>query len=70
MQSATEKHYTVQEIAKLWLVSQDTVRSLFRDVPGVLKIIRPATRFKRGYTSFRVPESILQAVHARLRKVA
>ncbi len=68
--SPTEKHFTIQEIAKLWQLSEDTVRNLFRDVPGVLKITRTETRFKRGYTSFRIPESVLQTVHAKLRKVA
>jgi hypothetical protein len=68
--SALERHYTTVEVAKLWQVSPDTVRSLFRDIPGVLKITRPETRFKRSYTSFRIPESVLQAVHAKLRKAA
>jgi hypothetical protein len=68
--SALERHYTTIEVAKLWQVSPDTVRSIFRDVPGVLKITRPETRFKRSYTSFRIPESVLQSVHAKLRRAA
>lgn len=68
--SALERHYTTTEIAKLWQLSPDTVRILFRDVPGVLKITRPETRFKRAYTSYRIPESVLQRVHAERRKVA
>lgn len=65
--SALERHYTAAEVAKLWNVSQDTVRDLFRDYPGVLKIQRPARRGKRGYLSIRVPESILLKRHAELR---
>jgi hypothetical protein len=68
--SALEKHYSTVAVAKLWSVSPDTVRNLFRDVPGVLKIKRPETRFKRAYTTYLIPESVLQAVHARLRKAA
>jgi hypothetical protein len=68
--SALERHYTTAEVAKLWQVSQDTVRNIFRDVPGVVKIARPETRSKRTYTSFRIPQSVLETVHAKLRKGA
>ena len=57
--SALERHYTTIEIAKLWQLSPDTVRALFRDVPGVLKITRPEARFKRQF-SYRIPESVLR----------
>ncbi len=68
--SALEQHYTTVQVAKLWNISPDTVRSLFRNVPGVVKITRPETRLKRSYTTFLIPESVLQAVHSKLRKVA
>jgi len=67
---ALEPHYSVPQIAKLWGLSTDCVRALFRDVPGVLKIVRPETRFKRGYISIRVPESVVLRIHAALRKAA
>jgi hypothetical protein len=63
---ALEKHFTVLELADLWQLSPDTIRALFRDTPGVLKISRPARRNKRGYTSFRIPESVAQKRHAEL----
>jgi len=66
--AALEKHYSVSEIAILWNLSEDTVRSIFRDEPGVLKIGSSFKRRKRGYISLRVPESILQKVHESLRK--
>jgi hypothetical protein len=68
--SALEKHYSTVAVAKLWSISPDTVRSLFRNVPGVVKILRAETRFKRKYTTYLIPESVLQAVHAKLRKAA
>jgi len=63
---ALEKHYTCLELSKLWKLGPDTVRALFRDTPGVLVISRPATRFKRAYTSYRIPESVAQKRHAEL----
>jgi hypothetical protein len=69
LMGALEKHYTVTEIAELWHFSPDTVRALFRNRPGVLKIGTGETLHKRAYISLRIPESILQQVHAELRTV-
>jgi hypothetical protein len=63
---ALEKHYTVPELAELWQLNPCTVRALFRSTPGVLVISRPASRFKRAYTSIRIPESVAQKRHAEL----
>jgi hypothetical protein len=63
---ALEKHYTAKEVGKLWQLSEDTVRTLFRNYPGVLKIVQPGRRFKREYVSIRIPESIVQKRHAEL----
>lgn len=67
--SALEKHYTVAEIATLWGFSPDTIRKIFRDAPGVLKIGQPENvrQKRRGYISLRIPESVLQKVHAEMR---
>lgn len=62
--AALERHYTVQEVAKLWKISPEKVRRLFRDVAGVLKLGSEETRRKRGYIALRIPESVLQRVHA------
>ena len=67
--AALEKHFTVTEIAELWQFSPDTVRSLFRNRPGVLKVGTGETPHKRAYLSLRIPESILQQVHTELRTV-
>ena len=39
--SAFENHYTVQEIAEKWHLSETVIRKLFRDEPGVIKIDSP-----------------------------
>jgi hypothetical protein len=64
--AALERHYTAAEVAALWNISQDTVRKLFRDTHGVLKITRPPRRGRRGYLSIRIPESVLQKRHSEL----
>lgn len=66
--AALEKHFTITEVSKLWQLSEDTIRKIFRDEPGVLKIGSAEKRFKRGYVVLRIPETVLQKVHAGLRK--
>jgi len=61
-----EVHFTCSGLAKEWNVSTDTIRTLFYDEPGVLKIDRPETRTKRGYRSLRIPGSVAERVHRRL----
>jgi transcriptional regulator GlxA family with amidase domain len=63
---AFEKHYTVEQIAEMWNLSRDSVRRLFLAEAGVLKISRPGTRYKRAYTTLRIPESILNRVYQRM----
>ena len=62
--AAIERHYSLKEIAGLWGLSTDTIRRIFRNRPGVLKLNSPETRSKRGYLVLRIPESILQKAHA------
>lgn len=64
--TATEKHYSVEEVAELWNLSRDTVRRIFATEDGVMRITRPGTRYKRAHTTLRVPESVLFRVHKRL----
>ena len=63
---ALERHFTVTELSKRWFFSENTIRRLFSQEPGVVKIARPHTRSKRGYTSMRIPERIAERVHRRL----
>jgi hypothetical protein len=66
---ALERHYTVLEVAELWKLSPDTVRKLFRNVPGVLKFGSSERLHKRGYVNIRIPESIVARVHTERSKV-
>jgi len=68
--TAFETHYTPKQLAKLWGVSDDMVRDLFRYEVDVLRIDRPETRHKRGYSTMRIPESVAMRVYSKLRKRA
>ena len=59
-----ERHYTPKELAAVWRLDETTIRRLFIDVPGVLKIGKSGRRDgKRDYLSLRIPESVAQRVH-------
>ena len=61
---AFERHYTPKEIATLWGLDESTVRRIFVDEPGVLKIGKSNRRDgKRDYVSLRIPESVAQRIH-------
>lgn len=66
-----ERHYSVKEIAVMWGLSQDVVRELFADEPGVLVIgDKTGRRKKRRYATLRIPESVVERVHRRRENVA
>jgi hypothetical protein len=73
MPSPLEHHYKVSEIAEQWNVSEDTVRRIFRDEPGILTIGEGSRllggrkkAYKRRYFVLRIPESVLARVQSRL----
>jgi hypothetical protein len=61
-----ERHYAVTEIAEMWNLSPDKVRELFEREAGVLVIGESNPRRKRRYLTLRIPQSVLERVHARL----
>ena len=62
--ACAERHYTVAEIAKLWQLSPDAVRRLFRNEPGVVVLGGTGPRVrKRKYLTLRIPQSVLERVH-------
>jgi hypothetical protein len=67
---ANEKHYSVIEIAKLWALSEKTVRKIFEREPGVIQWSTQERLHKRGYRTLRVPETILHRVHRKLRRAS
>ena len=64
---ALEKHYSPTQVALMWGVSESTVRRLFEDQPGVLKISMPrlikSKRKHRPHVRLSIPESVLARVH-------
>jgi hypothetical protein len=63
---ADERHYTPSELAKMWGVSVQTIREVFKNEDGVLKLGKDGTRFRRGYKTLRIPHSVVERVHTRL----
>jgi len=49
-----------------WGVSVQTIRDVFRNEEGVLKLGSNGTRTKRRYKTLRIPESVARRVHTRL----
>ena len=59
-----ERHYTPKELAQVWHLDESTVRRMFQDEPGVLKIGNSDRRDgKRDYVSIRIPQSVALRVH-------
>ena len=62
---AFERHFSPQELAKVWALNSRTIRDIFRDEPGVLKIGQEGRRSKRDHITLRIPESVAQRVYER-----
>ncbi len=62
-----EPHYSVDELAKRWGMSDDFVRRLFVREPGVIVFMnrRPG---KRTYRVVLIPQSVAERVHRRMQK--
>lgn len=66
---ALERHYSLHEVARLWGISREYARRLFRGRPGVLHLRKPGLSKRREYITLRIPASVLQAVHRELREL-
>lgn len=64
-ETAFERHYSVEELAKVWTLSHDFVRRLFLGEPGVVVFYnqRPG---RRVYRTLRIPASVAVRVHRRM----
>jgi hypothetical protein len=63
---ALEKHYSPEEVAKMWSVHKDTIRKMFRDEPGVVSISNGKLKKNR---TIRIPAAVLERVHRRMANV-
>jgi hypothetical protein len=59
------RHFSVAELAGAWNLSEDTIRRLFENEPGVM-IIHHSRRRKRVYRTLRIPAEIALRVYRRL----
>jgi len=66
-ESAFERHFSVDELAELWGVSDDFVRRLFVHEPGVVVFFKYKPG-KRTYRVLRVPASVAERVHRKLQR--
>lgn len=65
--TAFEKHYSPQELSEQWGLSYETLRVLFRNEPGVIRIGRLGRQDgKRDHVTIRIPASVAARVHERL----
>ena len=69
-EASLERHFSVGELANLWDLSEQTIRRMFAGEPGVIEWGHTESRFKRGYITMRIPESVVQRVHCRLRSAS
>jgi len=68
-EALSTRYYSVKEIADLLNLSQDCVRKLFQAEPGVLVLGDQSSKYKRRYTTLRIPESVLRRVVRRMSNV-
>ena len=61
-----EKHFSPSDLAKAWGVNVETIRNVFREEPGVVKIGAKLPSHKRSYLTLRIPQSVAVRVHKRL----
>jgi hypothetical protein len=62
--TAFGRHFTAAELGELWKLDESTIRRLFQDEPGVLKIGKCRRRDgKRDYVILRIPESVALRVY-------
>ena len=62
-----QRHYSVAELAEAWKLSENTIRRMFEDEPGVLKWGTTESKYKRRYTTLRIPETVVLRVHRQIR---
>ena len=62
----SEPHYTPEELAKSRKLHPATIRKLFVDEEGVLRLGHAARRGRRQYYSLRIPASVAQRVFSRM----
>ena len=58
------RHFTASELAEIWKLDDTTIRRIFQDESGVLKIGKSRRRDgKRDYVTLRIPEAVALRVY-------
>jgi hypothetical protein len=60
--SVLERLLTPQQVAEAWQLDESTVRKIFQDEIGVLKLANPK-HGKRSYVTLRIPQSVVERVY-------
>jgi hypothetical protein len=63
--NGTEYHFTIEELAKSWALSQAKVRRMLRNEPGVLRFGLEKKGHRRAYVTLRIPASVAERVYRR-----
>jgi len=64
--AADETVYTPAEVAKLKKLHPGTIREIFLDEPGVIRLGHPAKGNRRQYFTLRIPASVVARVFGRM----
>ena len=67
-ESAFERHFSVEELAELWKMSDDFLRRLFMKEPGVV-VFYNQWPDRRVYRTLRIPQSVALRVHQRMKRL-
>lgn len=63
------QHYSVTQVAEMWGLSDDAVRRLFENEPGVLVLGDVTKPRRRHHRTMRIPAFVLERVHKKLSRV-
>lgn len=58
--------YTAEELAKLKKLHPSTIRKMFIDEPGVMRLGRGGSRNRKQYYTLRIPASVAARVFSRM----
>lgn len=62
-----EEIFTSDELAKRMKLHPSTIRKIFFDEPGVIRLGHPSSRGRSQYFSLRIPASVVERVLGRMR---
>lgn len=63
------QHYSVSQVARMWGLSDDSVRRMFEKEPDVLVFAEKRHVSRRVYRTLRIPAFVIERVYKRLSSV-